>query len=200
MADSNQTPDGFKQLLNAMMRRRWYITAMVLGGFMVIIGGIFAAITLQTPMASAWKELLMLLLGAFIGSYGKIIDYWFSDTDKDKMLVAKMDEENDTPEILAMKMEKGISSGDLKLTGYTPTQIVPDAFVAGASAARDLAVVENKQEFELEVNQQKHEHEMEKLEFEHHAHRQCDHEWGDSDHDGHEECQKCGLLRENVEG
>ena len=200
MADSNQTPDGFKQLLNAMMRRRWYITAMVLGGFMVIIGGIFAAITLQTPMASAWKELLMLLLGAFIGSYGKIIDYWFSDTDKDKMLVAKMDEENDTPEILAMKMEKGISSGDLKLTGYTPTQIVPDAFVAGASAARDLAVVENKQNFELEVNQQKHEHEMEKLEFEHHAHRQCEHEWGDSDHDGHEECQKCGLLREDVEG
>ena len=200
MADSNQTPDGFKQLLNAMMRRRWYITAMVLGGFMVIIGGIFAAITLQTPMASAWKELLMLLLGAFIGSYGKIIDYWFSDTDKDKLLVAKMDEENDTPEILAMKMEKGISSGDLKLTGYTPTQIVPDAFVAGASAARDLAVVENKQNFELEVNQQKHEHEMEKLEFEHHAHRQCEHEWGDSDHDGHEECQKCGLLREDVEG
>ena len=41
---------------------------------------------------------------------------------------------------------------------------------------------------------------MEKLEFEHHAHRQCEHEWGDSDHDGHEECQKCGLLREDVEG
>jgi len=33
-------------------------------------------------------------LGAFIGSYGKIIDYWFSDTDKDKMLVQKMDEED----------------------------------------------------------------------------------------------------------
>ena len=200
MAEEQKSETGFKDLLNSVMTRRWYITAIVLGGFVLIIGGIFVAISLQTPMAAAWKELLMLLLGAFIGSYGKIIDYWFSDQDKDKMLVAKMDEENDTPEILAMKMEKGISSGDLKLTGYTPTQIVPDAFVAGASAARDLAVVENKQNFELEVNQQKHEHEMEKLEFEHHAHRQCEHEWGDSDHDGHEECQKCGLLRENVEG
>ena len=39
-------------------------------------------------------QLLLLLLGAFIGSYGKIIDYWFSDTDKDKMLVQKMDEED----------------------------------------------------------------------------------------------------------
>ena len=191
MADSNQTPDGFKQLLNAMMRRRWYITAMVLGGFMIIIGGIFAAITLQTPMASAWKELLMLLLGAFIGSYGKIIDYWFSDTDKDKMLVQKMDEED------------GVSLGsvnDIKESNKPFTPIIPDAFVQGAQSARELAVVENLQNFELEKDQQEHEQEMEKLEFEHHAHRQCVHEWGDSDHDGHEECQKCGLLREDVEG
>jgi hypothetical protein len=44
-------------------------------------------------------------LGAFIGSYGKIIDYWFSDTDKDKMLVQKMDEEDDTPEMIKAKQK-----------------------------------------------------------------------------------------------
>jgi hypothetical protein len=48
----------------------------------------------QTTIDGEWKELLLLMLGAFIGSYGKIIDYWFSDTDKDKMLVQKMDEED----------------------------------------------------------------------------------------------------------
>jgi hypothetical protein len=90
----NQQPDGFKQLLNQMMKRRWYITALVLGGFMFIIGGIFTAIVKGTNVEGEWKELLLLLLGAFIGSYGKIIDYWFSDTDKDKMLVQKMDEED----------------------------------------------------------------------------------------------------------
>ena len=135
-----QQPTGFKELLNKMMSRRWYITAMVLGGFLVIIAGIFTAISLQTPMAAAWKELLMLLLGAFIGSYGKIIDYWFSDTDKDKMLVQKMDEED------------GVTLGhtnDMKETNKPFTPLIPDAFVQGAAAARDLAVVENKQNFEL---------------------------------------------------
>ena len=34
----------------------------------------------------------------------------------------------------------------------------------------------------------------------HFAHRQCEHVWGDSDHDGHEECQKCGLLKEQYNG
>ena len=193
-----QQPTGFRDLLNKMMSRRWYITAMVLGGFMVIIAGIFTAISLQTPMAAAWKELLMLLLGAFIGSYGKIIDYWFSDTDKDKMLVQKMDEED------------GVSMGsvnDIKESNKPFTPLIPDAFVQGAAAARDLAVTENKQKFELkkdqqehdqalEADEQEHEQEMEKLEFEHHEHRQCKHVWGDSDNDGELECQNCGLLKD----
>ena len=200
MSNQQQPPSGFKELLNAMMSRRWYITAMVLGGFMVIIAGIFAAIGLQTPMAAAWKELLMLLLGAFIGSYGKIIDYWFSDTDKDKMLVQKMDEED------------GVALGsvnDIKESNKPFTPLIPDAFVAGAAAARDLAVVENKQNHELatdqqehdqklEADQQEHEQEMAKLKLEHElkAHRYCEHEWGDSDNDGELECQKCGLLKD----
>ena len=54
------------------------------------------SIHVDTTVGQEWKELLLLLLGAFIGSYGKIIDYWFSDTDKDKMLVQKMDEEDGT--------------------------------------------------------------------------------------------------------
>ena len=189
--ENNQPATGFKDLLASMMSRRWYISAMVLGGFMLIIGGVFAAIMNKTPASAEWKELLLLMLGAFIGSYGKIIDYWFSDTDKDKMLVQKMDEED------------GISLGsvnDIKESNKPFTPIIPDAFIQGAAAASKLAVVENLQNFELEKDQQEHEQEMEKLEFEHHAHRQCEHVWGDSDHDGHEECQKCGLLREDVEG
>jgi len=87
---------GFKELLSNMMKRRWFITAIVLGGFMIIIMGIFGAILNKSAIEGEWKELLLLLLGAFIGSYGKIIDYWFSDTDKDKMLVQKMDEEDGT--------------------------------------------------------------------------------------------------------
>ena len=186
MAD--QAPDGFKQLLNSMMKRRWYISAMVLGGFMTIIAGMFTAIGVGTPMAAEWKELLLLLLGAFIGSYGKIIDYWFSDTDKDKMLVQKMDEED------------GVTLGsvnDIKESNKPLTPLIPDAFIQGAQAARELAVTENKQNFELVKDQQEHEQEMEKLEFEHHSHRQCQHIWGDSDHDGHLECQTCGLLKES---
>jgi hypothetical protein len=89
-----QQSQGFKELLNAMMKRRWLMTLIVLLTFMGTVLGIAGAIALKAEINEAWKELLLLLLGAFIGSYGKIIDYWFSDTDKDKMLVQKMDEED----------------------------------------------------------------------------------------------------------
>jgi hypothetical protein len=198
--NKKQESGGFKELLGSMMLRRWYITGLVLGGFLLIIGGIFYAINWQTPMAGEWKELLMLLLGAFIGSYGKIIDYWFSDTDKDKMLVQKMDEEDGT----TMS-----HTNDMKETNKPYTPIVPDAFVKAAERASEMAVVENKQKHEiardeqehrqaLEIDEQEHEQEMEKLKLEHEikAHRQCDHVFADVDHDGDYECIHCGKIKD----
>jgi hypothetical protein len=191
---NQQLPSGFRELLSAMMKRRWFITAIVLGGFMIIILGIFAAIVGKTEIGGEWKELLLLLLGAFIGSYGKIIDYWFSDTDKDKMLVQKMDEED------------GVSmshTNDMKETNKPFTPLIPDAFITAAAHAHQTNMVEldmkkDQQEHDqaMAKDQQEHEQEMEKLEFEHQVHRQCEHEWGDSDYDGELECQKCGKIKD----
>ena len=99
-------PNGFKQLLSKMMDRRWMITAIVLITFFVLMLGILISIHSDSDVAGDWKEILLLLLGAFIGSYGKIIDYWFSDTDKDNMLVQKMDEADDTPEMIEAKSKQ----------------------------------------------------------------------------------------------
>tara|TARA_R110000868_G_scaffold1935_1_gene15154 strand:- start:1836 stop:2153 length:318 start_codon:yes stop_codon:yes gene_type:complete len=99
-------PNGFKQLLSKMMDRRWMITAIVLITFFVLMLGILISIHSDSDVAGDWKEILLLLLGAFIGSYGKIIDYWFSDTDKDNMLVQKMDEVDDTPEMIEAKSKQ----------------------------------------------------------------------------------------------
>ena len=85
----------FGNLLQTMQDNRWRITIINLGTFALIIVGILLATVFETPVASEWKELLLLMLGAFIGNYNKTAEFWFSNEDRDKLLVQKMDEEDD---------------------------------------------------------------------------------------------------------
>lgn len=174
---SNNT--GFRELLNAMMKRRWWITALVLGGFVLIMAAIFMAIMEQNPISGEWKELLLLLLGAFIGSYGKIIDYWFSDTDKDKMLVQKMDEEDGVS-------FSNTQDGSVQLPTHQVTpQVTPQVpSKVGIEIDEDgdgvMDGIDEDGDGIIDMY------------FEH---RQCEHVWGDQNGDGEEECLKCGLIK-----
>jgi antibiotic biosynthesis monooxygenase (ABM) superfamily enzyme len=86
----------FNYMLQTMQSNRWKITLLILFTFFFIVFGIVLAVMFKATIEEAWKELLLILLGAFVGNLNKVVDFWFSNEDRDKMLVQKMDEEDGT--------------------------------------------------------------------------------------------------------
>jgi len=86
----------FYYMLQQMQANRWKITSIVLGLFFFIIFGINMAVFFKIEIAENWKEMLLILLGAFVGNLNKVVDYWFNSEDRDKMLIQKVDEEDGT--------------------------------------------------------------------------------------------------------
>jgi hypothetical protein len=84
----------FYYMLQQMQANRWRITAIVLGLFFFIIAGINSAVFFGVEIQESWKEMLLILFGAFVGNLNKVVDYWFNSEDRDKMLIQKVDEED----------------------------------------------------------------------------------------------------------
>ena len=84
----------FYYMLQQMQANRWRITAIVLGLFFFILLGINSGVFIGAEINEDWKEMLLILLGAFVGNLNKVVDYWFNSEDRDKMLIQKVDEED----------------------------------------------------------------------------------------------------------
>jgi len=84
----------FYYMLQQMQSNRWKITGIILFLFFFIIFGINIAVLFKISIAESWKEMLLILLGAFVGNLNKVVDYWFNSEDRDKMLIQKVDEED----------------------------------------------------------------------------------------------------------
>ena len=156
------------------------MSLVILITFLGIIAGIGVAISLNLDITEQWKELLLLLLGAFIGSYGKIIDYWFRDNDKDKMLVQKMDEED------------GVSLSDTSHMDSNHSESEPTEEVIEIETPQVAPQVAPQVGVEIDEDG---DGVMDGLDYdndgiidEYFEHRQCEHVWGDQDNDGELEC------------
>lgn len=170
----------FYYMLQQMQANRWRITAIVLGLFFFIILGINAGVFAGASIGEDWKEMLLILLGAFVGNLNKVVDYWFNSEDRDKMLIQKVDEEDGVTLSNVAEVE------DIK--------------------KKSNAVTEEHTSFEkVEVDEDGdgvndgYDTDGDGVIDEYFEHRNCQHVWGDADGDGFEECLICGLLRNESE-
>ena len=57
--------------------RKWYISIVVVALFAVILALMIYFMINGVDVQGGWKEILLLMLGGFVGSFAKVIDFWF---------------------------------------------------------------------------------------------------------------------------
>ena len=69
---------------------RTFLSIVIVASFLLVLIGIEHAMLGDHKLDTDWKEVLMLLLGALIGGFSKVIDFWFKDHTADKQLLDKI--------------------------------------------------------------------------------------------------------------
>jgi hypothetical protein len=183
----------FYYMLQQMQSNRWKITSIVLFLFFFIIFGINVAVFFDVTIKESWKELLLILLGAFVGNLNKVVDYWFNSEDRDKMLIQKVDEED------------GVSLSNVGEYVAPAKPISVEVPVVNTPVVNTPVVVPTSEENQTNIGVEIDEDGdgiMDGIDYdgdgiidEYFPHRNCEHVWGDEDGDGVEECLICGVIK-----
>ena len=72
--------------------RKWYVSIAVVGMFSLILALMIYFMAQGKDVTDGWKEILLLMLGGFVGSFAKVIDFWFNNAEDDVKLLEHADD------------------------------------------------------------------------------------------------------------
>ena len=79
-------------IINYRQSRKWYVSIAVVGMFSLILALMIYFMSSGVDVMGGWKEILLLMLGGFVGSFAKVIDFWFNNAEDDVKLLEHADD------------------------------------------------------------------------------------------------------------
>ena len=80
------------EIMEYRQSRKWYVSIAVVGLFSFILALMIYFMAMGKDVTDGWKEILLLMLGGFVGSFAKVIDFWFNNQENDNKLLEHADD------------------------------------------------------------------------------------------------------------
>ena len=80
------------EIMEYRQSRKWYVSIAVVGMFSLILALMIYFMSQGKDVTDGWKEILLLMLGGFVGSFAKVIDFWFNNQENDNKLLEHADD------------------------------------------------------------------------------------------------------------
>jgi RsiW-degrading membrane proteinase PrsW (M82 family) len=79
-------------IIKFRQNKKWLISIAVVALFSLILGLMIYFMSSGVDVMGGWKEILLLMLGGFVGSFAKVIDFWFNNAEDDVKLLEHADD------------------------------------------------------------------------------------------------------------
>ena len=79
-------------IIKFRQNKKWLISIVVVALFATILALMIFFMSNGVDVVGGWKEILLLMLGGFVGSFAKVIDFWFNNAEDDVKLLEHADD------------------------------------------------------------------------------------------------------------
>ena len=80
------------EIIKFRQNKKWLISIVVVALFATILALMIFFMSNGVDVVGGWKEILLLMLGGFVGSFAKVIDFWFNNAEDDVKLLEHADD------------------------------------------------------------------------------------------------------------
>ena len=79
--------DKIMKLIMYRSERKWFATIAVISIFGALLILMLSFIAMGKDLMPEWKEILLVMLGAFVGSFSRVIDHYFNNSQAEEKLL-----------------------------------------------------------------------------------------------------------------
>ena len=79
--------DKIMKLIMYRSERKWFATIAVISIFGALLVMMLSFIAMGKDLMPEWKEILLVMLGAFVGSFSRVIDHYFNNSQAEEKLL-----------------------------------------------------------------------------------------------------------------